>query len=128
MKRGFTLLELIVVIIILGVLATLGFTQYTKVIEKGRTSEAKMILGSIRTAQEAYNLEHGTYAANLDALPVQAPQACQNTHYFSYSATNTTATAARCTGNGKTPDTTGNGYNITLEYTTGTWGGTAGYY
>ena len=32
MKRGFTLLELVVVILIVGVLATLGFTQYGRMV------------------------------------------------------------------------------------------------
>jgi len=137
MKRGFTLLELIVVIIILGILATLGFTQYTKMIEKGRTAEAKMILGSLRTAEEAYKLENGSYVAYSGAsasLPIEAPTACATTHYFSYGitvagsgATSTfTATATRCTAGGKTPNA-GTAYTITLT-DAGVWGGTAGYY
>ena len=60
-RKGFTLLELVVVVIILGILATLGFTQYTKMVEKGRTAEAKMILGQIRTAQVAYNQQFGGF-------------------------------------------------------------------
>lgn len=130
MKRGFTLLELIVVIIIIGILATLGVTQYTKMLEKGRTAEAKMILGTIRTAQEAYKFERGSYATTITDLPVEAPTTCDSTHYFYYGATTTQATATRCTtgSNGKVPDFAGSAYNVTLSYPAATWGGTAGYY
>ena len=127
MKRGFTLLELIVVIIIIGILGTLGFTQYTRVIEKGRTAEAKAILGQIRTTQEAYKLENGAYTATIGNLAVEVPTACTTTHYFSYSVDATTGTATRCTAGGKTPNATSS-YNITLTYSTGVWGGTTGYY
>jgi len=126
-KRGFTLIELVVVIIIVGILATLGLTQYTKVVERGRSAEAKSILGSLRSAEVAYKLDHTTYAAVAD-LPIEAPAACATTHFFSYSCATATGlcTAARCTAGGKTPDVTTT-YNITLDIT-GTWGGTAGYY
>ena len=128
MKRAFTLLELIVVIIIIGILATLGFTQYTKVIEKGRTAEAKAILGQMRTAQEAYKQENGAYTAAIGSLSVEAPIACAATHYFSYATDATAGTATRCgTGTGKTPGSA-TAYTITLTYATGVWSGTAGYY
>ncbi|MFY9402227.1 MAG: prepilin-type N-terminal cleavage/methylation domain-containing protein [Candidatus Omnitrophota bacterium] len=127
-KHGFTLIEIVVVIIIVGILAALGFTQYTKVVEKGRTAEAKSILGALRTAQRAYNLERGGYANNVADLPVEAVAACTNTHYFRYSCFATGAcTATRCTGaTGKQPGGPSN-YTITLDIN-GNWSGTPGYY
>ena len=129
MKKGFTLLELIVVIIIIGVLASIGFSQYTKMVEKGRTAEAKTVLGQLRSAEVAYYQEYGVYTATLSNLATDAPSAtCVATNYFTYAAdATTTATATRCTGtNGKTPGAA-SVYSVTLNYD-GTFGGTAGYY
>lgn len=133
MKRGFTLLELVVVVIILGILATLGFTQYTKMVEKGRTAEAKMILGQLRTAEAAYNQQYGAYTSDILALAVNAEANCtQTTHYFSYSlnAGATTATATRCStaGSGKTPALGAASYTVTLTFAGGDFGGTPGYF
>ena len=109
MKKGFTLLELIVVIIILGILATLAATQYTRMIEKSRGAEARIILGSIRTNEAAYRLQMA-YCTNTGTdvgIGSDYPSACTTTHYFSYGLTaNTadgfTALATRCTAGGKT--------------------------
>jgi type IV pilus assembly protein PilE len=125
-KKGFTLLELIVVIVILGILATLGFTQYTKMVEKGRSAEAKAILGQLRATQVAYYLEYGAYGAAVSNLPVDAPTACASTHYFMFASDTTTSTATRCTASGKTPNAAAT-YTITLTHA-GAFGGTSGYY
>lgn len=118
-RRGFTLLELIVVIIIIGVLATLGFTQYSKVVEKGRRAEAATNLGALRSMAYAWNQEggHGTaYPADPSSL-LGLPASCsQNTHYFAYSMSPGTGqgTASRCTSGGKQPPAT-EGYKLMLD-------------
>lgn len=106
MKKGFTLIELIVVIIIVGVLAAIGLTQYTKIVEKGHAAEARTVLGSLRSLEVAANLE-GAYetVANLDA---SIPTSCVagGAYYFSYGCNTTTGecTATRCIGaTGKQP-------------------------
>jgi prepilin-type N-terminal cleavage/methylation domain-containing protein len=97
-KRGFTLLEIIVVLIIIGIVATLGLTQYTQVVEKGRTAEAKSNLGTIRTLAIAQQQEYGNY--NLVLTNYNLPATCNSTYYYSYSINTTTGmgTATRCTG------------------------------
>ena len=129
MRKGFTLIELIIVIIIVGILATIGMTQYTKVIEKGRAAEAKQVLGSLRTGQNAYYLENGAYTATISDTGVDAPPDCsQTTHYFSYACNASTGacTATRCgTGTGKTPGSA-TSYNKILSID-GTFTGSTGY-
>jgi prepilin-type N-terminal cleavage/methylation domain-containing protein len=121
MSRGFTLLELIIVIVILGIMATLAATQYTKMVEKSRGAEARVALGSIRTNEAAMRLQNSACSSTAtDAgVGVDFPSACTTTHYFSYSliaaASNTfTARATRCTGSGKTPNYTGTAGTLTL--------------
>jgi len=57
MKRGFTLLELIIVLIILGVLSTLGITQYGAMRERALGREAVAQLKMIQAAEEVLYLE-----------------------------------------------------------------------
>ncbi|MCF7917037.1 MAG: prepilin-type N-terminal cleavage/methylation domain-containing protein [Candidatus Omnitrophica bacterium] len=71
MRKGFTLMELLIVIIIIGILAGLGLPQFLKMAEKAKASEAVNLLGAVRSAQLRYAMEHsGSYAADCGNLDI----------------------------------------------------------
>ena len=73
MNKGFTLVELIIVVIIIGILASVGIPQYNKTMERSRISEASSILGALRGAQLRYKLENGSYATDPSTLDMDMP-------------------------------------------------------
>ena len=58
MKKAVTLLELLIVVIIVGILATIAVPRFTGIIEKVKWTEAVNTLGSIRMAAIIYEQEH----------------------------------------------------------------------
>ncbi|MBU0759985.1 MAG: type II secretion system GspH family protein [Candidatus Omnitrophica bacterium] len=81
---GFTLTELLIVVIILGILATLALPMLVKTIEKAKIGEAISNLNLIRTGQKIYFLEYSAFTSNLDRLNIEDPNDATSS-YFDYS-------------------------------------------
>jgi type IV pilus assembly protein PilA len=67
-KNGFTLLELLVVVVVLSVLASVAIPSFLGQIGKARESEIKGIMGGIARAQQAYHFEKQTFATSIELL------------------------------------------------------------
>ena len=66
-RPGFTLTELIVVLVILGILATYGISQYIPARERGLGREARASLKLVAAAEKIYRMRWGSYYASTGA-------------------------------------------------------------
>ena len=75
-NKGFTLIELMIVVAIIGILAAIAIPNFLKYQAKSKQSEAKMNLGSLGTCAESYFAEHDTFVpANNPTNTVSATAA-----------------------------------------------------
>jgi prepilin-type N-terminal cleavage/methylation domain-containing protein len=72
-EAGFTLVELAVVIVIIGVLAAFAVPKFLQSVERSKAGEAYNYLAAVRSAQERYQAKEGTYTSTLAGLDIQMP-------------------------------------------------------
>ena len=110
-KKGFTLIELMVVVIIVGILAAVAIPIYRSNIKKAAASEGAALLGAVLTAQKVYYAENSTYTSNKSDLNVETTG---NKYFSDYTLSGVSATGftASTTGSG-----TASGVTVTMTYT-----------
>jgi type IV pilus assembly protein PilA len=67
-RLGFTLVELLIVVAIIGVLSTIGVPTFKRMVQKSKKSEAKVALGGIYTSEIAFFSEYGGYGNYLKGV------------------------------------------------------------
>jgi len=109
-QKGFTLVELMITIVIIGILASVAIPLYTANVKRAKAAEADAALGTIRTALRVYYAENAVYptAASYTAvtgLSIDIAAADLNGKYFSatdytYQSADGTSYTIRATGTG----------------------------
>ena len=87
MKKAFTLTELLMVVLVLGVLATVSVPKMKQVLETRRTTEAENMMGAIRSEQEKRCVSNKSYSQKWSSVQNVAPK--QETSSYKYTLTPT---------------------------------------
>ena len=67
-NRGFTLSELLIVIVVIGILLTIAVPKYLTVTRKAKETEAKLMLNQVYSLQESFYYENDIYSQNLEEI------------------------------------------------------------
>ena len=112
-KRAFTIIELLVVVLIIGILAAVALPQYQKAVEKSRIAEAMQVMSDIAKGIDLYLLENGYPESGTENLigdedecdvlnkldiDVESSLACDE--YCGYCVSQNFAYSAHCTNKG----------------------------
>ncbi|MDG1693744.1 MAG: prepilin-type N-terminal cleavage/methylation domain-containing protein [Porticoccaceae bacterium] len=73
-KHGFTLIEIIVVVAVIGLLLSLNYSSKQTVFDKNHEALVKAFLLEVSSRQANYWQKHGAYAGNLSGLKVIVPK------------------------------------------------------
>ncbi len=74
-RKGFTLIELMIVVVIIGILAALAIPRFMRATTKSKQSEAKTILKQIFVMQDAYRQEKDRYWITANAASAASQNA-----------------------------------------------------
>lgn len=123
LQNGFTLIELMVVVVIIGILASVAVPAYSDYVTRGKIAEATSNLATKRVMLEQFYQDNRTYVGAA---------ACNNdtsNKYFNFSCTVQTAAAYTLQASGKA-NTTLSGFTYTVDQnntktSTTSWGNSA---
>ncbi len=75
-KKAFTLIEILVVVLIIGILAAIAVPQYQKAVDKALITKMIPMMNGILQAEDVYFLTNGKYALDLSELDIDVTKNC----------------------------------------------------
>ncbi|WP_157991456.1 type IV pilin protein [Caldimonas tepidiphila] len=117
-KRGFTLIELMVVVAIAGILAAVAYPSFMSQVRSSRRADAVAAITAVQQAQERWRANNATYTdslASLNAQGLQTTTSGTTTTYFSPNRLYTITVTTSTTGNANRT-----GYTVTATAASGT--------
>jgi type IV pilus assembly protein PilE len=128
-RKGFTLIELMIVVAVIAILTAIAYPSYTSYIQRGRLGEAFAELGQLKQQMEQYYQDHRNYGSTSSGCggttnPIPSGATPAGTQYFSYTCTwtvggtdanNNTDQAYLLTATGRS-DQGMSGYVYTMDY------------
>jgi len=116
-QRGVTLIELMTVVVVISILASVAIPTYRRYIVRAQRSDAMTALLRLATAEEKFQLQNGAYTTSLTgAGSLGLPATTSERGFYSLSvqttATGFTATAQPVAGGAQASDTTCATYTV----------------
>jgi type IV pilus assembly protein PilE len=86
LPRGFTLIELMITVAVIGILAAIAYPSYADYVRKGKRAMAQGALMEIASKEQAYLLDRRVYTNNLANLAYTPPAEISNDYTFDFLA------------------------------------------
>jgi type IV pilus assembly protein PilE len=81
-QAGFTLLELMITVAVVGILAAVAYPSYTDYLRKGKRATAQTALMELASKQQTFLLDRRIYSDSITTLGFAAPKEIENDYTF----------------------------------------------
>ncbi|MDM4765109.1 type IV pilin protein [Pelomonas sp. SE-A7] len=102
-QPGFTLMELLIAVVIVGVLAAAALPAYNQYMKRSRRADAASALSTLQQAQERYRANQPNYADNLERLGISSSVSPQGHYTIAIIASSSTGYTLTATARSSSP-------------------------